>query len=138
MKKGIWFVVLAVLLLLLLAGCGAANVDQAKAQFCGDWKELGTAIASAKALNENSTIDEAKAAQNQVAQAWDKAKNSAAQLQDVQLKATEDAYNAMKQTIDSIPAEATLGQANAAVQASVGAFDTAYTAINTTVCVAPQ
>jgi hypothetical protein len=136
MKKGIWFVVLIVLVL-LLAGCGAANVDQAKVQFCADWNELGTAIASAKALNENSTVDEAKAAQNQVAQAWDKAKNSAAQLQDVQLEATEDAYNAMTQAINSIPADATLGQANAAVQASVSAFDTAYTAINTTVCVAP-
>ncbi|HXV44083.1 MAG TPA: hypothetical protein VEC96_13530 [Anaerolineae bacterium] len=136
MRKSVWFVILIVLLL-LLAGCGAANVDQAKTQFCSDWNALGAAIQNAKALNENSTIDQAKDAQNQVAQAWDKAKNSAAQLQDVQLEATEDAYNAMTQTINSVPNEATLGQASAAVQASVNGFETAYTAINTTVCVAP-
>jgi hypothetical protein len=133
MKKGIWFVVVAIALL-LLAGCGAASVDQAKVQFCGDWNALGTAIQNAKALNENSTVEETKAAQEQIAQAWDKAKNSAAQLQDVQLEATEDAYNAMTQAINSIPGDATLGQASAAVQASVNTFETAYTAINTTVC----
>jgi soluble cytochrome b562 len=122
-------------MLLLLAGCGP-NVDQAKTQFCSDWKELGTAIASAKALNENSTIDEAKAAQQQIAQAWDKATKSAAQLQDVQLQATEAAFNAMTQAINSIPNEATLGQASAGIQVAVNALDTSVTAINTTVCVA--
>jgi hypothetical protein len=123
------------IVLLVLAGCGP-SVGDAKTQFCNDWKALQTSLASAKALNENSTIEQAQEAQKQVAQAWDKAKQSAAQLQDVQLEATEAAYNALKQTIDSIPQEATLGQASAAVQAAVNAFDTAVTAINTTVCVA--
>ena len=134
MNKKIGFVILTVVLLLLV-GCGP-SVDQAKTQFCSDWNALGTAIQNAKGLNENSTVEEAKAAQDEIAKAFDKAKSSAAQLQDVQLEATETALNAVTQTIDSIPEEATLGQAGAAIQVSVNAFETAYTAVNTTVCVA--
>ncbi|HKX55913.1 MAG TPA: hypothetical protein VJN01_07425 [Xanthomonadales bacterium] len=134
MNKRIGFVILTVLLL-LLAGCGQ-NVGQAKTQFCSDWNELGAAIQNAKSLNENSTVEETKAAKDEIAKAWDKARNSGGQLQEVQLEATEQAFNAMTQVIDDIPEEATLGQANIAVQAAVNAFDTAYTAINTTVCTA--
>jgi outer membrane murein-binding lipoprotein Lpp len=134
MNKKIGFLILTVVLL-LLAGCGP-SVDQAKTQFCSDWQALGTALQNAKNLNENSTVEEAKAARDEIARAWDKAKSSSAQLQDVQLEATEAAFNAMTQVVDSIPEDATLGQAGAALQVSVTAFDAAYTATNTTVCVA--
>ena len=134
MNKKIGFLILTVGLLLLV-GCGP-NVDQAKTQFCSDWNALGTAIQNAKNLNENSTVEEAKAGRDEIARAWEKAKSSSAQLQDVQLEATEAAFNAMTQMVDSIPEEATLGQAGAALQVSVNAFDAAYTAVNTTVCVA--
>jgi hypothetical protein len=124
--------------MLLLAGCGVfgPSVGESKTQFCDDWKALQASLANAKALNENSTVEQAQDAQKQVEQAWNKAKNSAAQLQDVQIQAAEDAYNAFTQAVNSIPQEATLGQASAAVQVAANALDTAVTAINTTVCVA--
>ncbi len=135
MKKSVWFVVFLMVGLLLLAGCGP-SVSDAKAQFCNDWKELGAAIAKAKALDGNATVKQAKDAQKEIAQAWEKASKSAAALKEVQINATKQAYEAMTKAIDSIPEEATLGQASAGVQAAVTGFDTAVTAINTTVCVA--
>ena len=133
MNKKIGFLILTVLLLLLV-GCGP-SVGDAKTQFCNDWQAFGTAIQNGKNLNENSTVDEAKAARDEIVKAFDKAKSSSAQLQEVQLDATQQAVDAMSQVIDSIPADATLGQAGAAIQASANALETAYTAINTTVCV---
>jgi hypothetical protein len=121
--------------LLLLVGCGPTVADT-KTQFCNDWQAFGTAIQNAKNLNENSTVEEAKAAQDEIVKAFEKAKSSGAELQEVQLQATEDAVNAVTQAINSIPEEATLGQAGAVIQASANALESAYTAINTTVCVA--
>lgn len=132
MKKGLWFIVFMVMSL-LLASCGP-TVDEAKTQFCNDMKELGVAIQNAKALDANSTVDQTKEAQKQIEQAWDKVTKSAAQLKEVQLDATEDAYKEVKKTIDGISDDATLKQASATVKTSVAAFDVAYTAINTTVC----
>ena len=133
MNKRIGFVILT-LFLLLLVGCGPSVADT-KTQFCNDWQAFGTAIQNGKNLNENSTVEEAKAAKDEIVKAWEKAKSSGENLQEVQLDATQQAVDAMTQVIDSIPAEATLGQVGTAVQASANALETAYTAINTTVCV---
>ena len=134
MNKKIGFLILTVLLVLLV-GCGP-SVGDTKTQFCNDWQAFGTAIQNGKNLNENSTVDEAKAAKDEIVKAFDKAKSSSAELEEVQLDATQQAVDAMSQVIDSIPADATLGQVGTAVQASANALEAAYTAINTTVCVA--
>jgi hypothetical protein len=134
MKKIVFFVVLMVVVL-VLAGCGP-SVGDAKTQFCNDWKELAAAVASAKTLDQNATVEQAKDAQDQIAKAWDKAKKSAANLKEVQLQATEEAFNTLKKTVDDIPDDATLEQAGATVQAAINTFDAAVTTINTTVCVA--
>ena len=78
MNKQIGVVILTVVLL-LLAGCGPSVADT-KTQFCNDWQAFGTAIQNGKNLNENSTVDEAKAAKDEIVKAWEKARSSGEKL----------------------------------------------------------
>jgi hypothetical protein len=91
-----------------------------------------------KAIGPTSTVEQAQAAGQQLDSAWAAVKTSAATLKEVQLAATEEAYNEMTSAIKGISDQATLAGAGAGIQLATAKFDASYTVINSTVCAAVQ
>ena len=125
-------VLLSILVLsaLLLAACGP-TVDEAKSQFCNDLDELDAAVNS---LRDVDSLDDIKQAGEDIRDAWDQVVKSAEKLDDVQLDATKEAYDAMLGAIEEAPDSGSLSGALEAVTGAVTTFATSFKEIHTTTC----
>jgi hypothetical protein len=121
-------------LLLLLAGCGQPSVDQAKANFCQDLGEFGTAVVNLRQIDSSSTKQELQDAANAAQQAWGDLKSSAGTLQNVQVDGVESAINDLQKSVDDIPDDATLEQSLVAVRGAALATMAEVVKITNTVC----
>ena len=136
--KNILCLSLTVVLLLSLAGCGQPSVDQAKANFCQDLGEFGTAVVNLRQINASSTKQELQDAVSATQQAWDNLKNSAATLENVQVDGVEAAVNDLQKSVDDIPDDATLEQGLVAVRGAALATAAEIVKITNTTCSYPQ
>ena len=136
--KNILYLSLAIVLLLSLAGCGQPSVDQAKANFCQDLGEFGTAVVNLRQIDASSTKQELQDATNGVQKAWGDLKNSASTLQNVQVSGMESAVNDLQKSVDDIPDDATLEQGLVAVQQAALATVGEVLKTSNTVCSYPQ
>ena len=135
--KNILFLSLTVVLLLSLAGCGQPSVDQAKADFCQDLGEFGTAAASLRQLDGSSTKQDLQDATNAVDKAWGELKSSAGTLQNVQVDGVESAVNDLQKSVNDIPDDATLDQGLAGVRGAAVNTLAETLQIATTTCTYP-
>lgn len=136
--KNILYLSLTVVLLLSIAGCGQPSVDQAKANFCQDLGEFGTAVVNLRQINPTSTKQELQDATNAVQNAWGDLKNSAGTLQNVQVDGVEAAVNDLQKSVDDIPDDATLAEGLVAVQKAALATAAEVVKTTNTVCSYPQ
>ena len=125
-------VLLSILILsaLLLAACGP-TVDEAKTQFCNDLDELDAAVNS---LRDVDSLDDIEQAGEDIRDAWDQVVKSAEKLDDVQLDATKEAYDAMLGAIEEAPDSGSLSGALETVTGAVTTFATSFKEIHTTTC----
>jgi len=135
--KNILFLSLTVVLLLSLAGCGQPSVDQAKADFCQDLGEFGTAVASLRQLDGSSTKQDLQDATNAVDKAWGDLKSSAGTLQNVQVDGVESAVNDLQKSVNDIPDDATLDQGLVGVRGATVNTLAETLQIATTTCTYP-
>ena len=118
---------------LLLAAC-QPSVDEAKADFCEDLGEFGVAVAQFRGINENSTKDEARQALSDVEKTWSNLKSSAATLGEVKVDSIEGAYNDLEKSVNDIPDDATLADAEGMVKQNVLSTLQEVLQISTTTC----
>jgi hypothetical protein len=135
MKTFTNFVVLASAL--LLAACGGPSTQAATQQFCQDLAQVGTSLATLNNIGPDSTVGEVKEARKEVDQAFEQAAASGAQLRDVKLDTVKTAWDALGQTIDDMPDDATLAEAGDAIKQSAAGVQAAYDQLNTVVCITP-
>ena len=136
--KNILYLSLTVVLLLSIAGCGQPSVDQAKANFCQDLGEFGTAVVNLRQIDGSSTKQELQDAVSAAQKAWDDLKNSAATLQNVQVDGVEAAMNDLQRSVDDIPDDATLEQGLVAVRGAALATAAEVVKTTNTICSYPQ
>lgn len=136
MKKLILIPILTVLLL-LLAAC-QPSIDQAKANYCESLGNFAEAIANVRQIDENSTVDELKQAQQAVGEAWSALANSAGNLADAQFNEMEQAYRELERTVNDIPDDATVAEALEAVRLASLNTLAQYADIASTTCVYGQ
>ena len=136
--KNILYLSLTIVLLLSLAGCGQPSVDQAKANFCQDLGEFGTAVVNLRQIDSSSTKQELQDAANAAQKAWGDLKSSAGTLQNVQVDGVEAAVNDLQKSVDDIPDDATLEQSLVAVREAALATMTEVVKTTNTVCSYPQ
>ena len=136
--KHILFLSLTVVLLLSLAGCGQPSVDQAKATFCQDLGEFGTAVVNLRQIDATSTKQELQDATDGVQKAWGDLKNSAGKLQNAQVDGVESAVNDLQKSVDDIPDDATLEQGLVAVRGAALATAAEIVELTNTTCSYPQ
>jgi len=131
MRKIIIFPI--IILALLLVSCGP-SVSDAKTDFCDNLAKLGQAIQTVRDIDADSTLEQVKDAQKQLEEAMAGTRESGGVLKEVQLKATEAAFDEVTKVIEGISDEATLKEAVEAIQKAVTKFDAAFQVINTTIC----
>ena len=126
---------LSTLVLSLVLSACQPSVGDAKKEFCESLNTLSTAVDGLQSIDENTSIDAAKQAREDVSKAWDDVVKAAEQLKDVQMKESEDAYKQMKKALDSvISGETTLGDSAQIISSGAEQLSVALKAINTTVC----
>jgi hypothetical protein len=135
MKKGI-LVIVSVLLLLALAGC--VSIDRAKANYCQDLGSFGRALVNMRQIDANSTVEELQDGQKDVADAWDDLSKSAGRLADAQYRELEQAHKDLQRTIDDVPDDASLAEAQVAVKLAVLETMARYVDIASTTCAYPD
>jgi hypothetical protein len=131
-KKLISLAALATLLL-VTAAC-QQSVDQAKAAFCTDLAAYGKAVAGMKAIGPTSTVQQAKDSLKAVEQAHADLEKSRATLKGAQADALEQEFKNLQKTINDIPNDATLAQAQATVKGATVSALAAYVDATTTTC----
>ena len=136
MKRTLLVGTLLLVAAVVMAACGGPSIDQAKADYCQKLGEFGQAVATLRQIDESSTVDELKSAQEEIGRAWDELSKASGTLRDTQFDEMEQAYKNLEKTIKDIPeGEATLGQVQQRVQAAVLATLAESVDIATTTCV---
>lgn len=116
MKTALWIIaiVFAVGAVALLIGMGRQpSVSEATADFCTDLNDYTRALLDLRAIDENSTVDDLRAAGAEVEDSLQAVQSSAATLQDARLEAVVASQQALQDTITAMPGDMTLAQAGA-------------------------
>ena len=136
MKKALLVGTLLLVVAVLMGACAGPSIDEAKADYCQKLGEFGQAVATLRQVDENSTVDELKSAQDQMGKAWDELSKASGALRDTQFDEMEQAYKNLDKTIKDIPeGEATLGEVQQQVRAAVLATLAESVDIAATTCV---
>ena len=133
MKKVVMYTMLIAVLLMLVPAC-QPSLDDAKAQFCQDLGGFSGALKSDQSLDENSTVDEVKAAQSEVEKTWSQLQKSAEKLGDIQTDEMEASLKDLQKSVQDVSGEATVGEASSMLQQNAKATLDQVVQINTTVC----
>lgn len=136
MKTVYWIiaVILAAGALLALILWGRPpSVSEATTEFCSDVNVYARALLEFRAIDENSTVEELQAAGAAVRQGLEAVQSSAADLTDARIAELEASQDAFQTTIQSIPNDATLSEAQAELRlAALNALADAVNVMTTT------
>ena len=87
------------------------SVSEAQADFCGHLKDYGEAVTNLRSIDQNSTVEELKDAQKAVQESWEALQKASSMLGTAKLEALESSYAELESTIQNIPNDVTLAQA---------------------------
>jgi hypothetical protein len=110
-----WFIAiviagLALVMLIAFVGRGPA-ISRAEANYCADLADYGKAVVDLRAIDQNSTVEEAQDALKAIQASWGDLRQSGQALRDARLDVVESSFNELEKTISSISDDATLAQA---------------------------
>jgi hypothetical protein len=91
-------------------------------------------VAGFRRINENSTKDEARQALSDVENTWANLQKSASTLEGVQIDSIEGAYNDLEKSVNDIPGDAALADAESMVKQSALSTLEEVLKISTTTC----
>jgi hypothetical protein len=104
----------------------AESEAEKDAKMCQDITGVDTALGNFDNLSKDSTVADAKMAEQRVSDAVDKLGHSAKKARPEQYKALEAARKDFKKSVESAPKDATLGQVQANIQTNRDRLKTAY------------
>jgi heat shock protein HslJ len=110
--------ILAMLALVGLAGCGNQTPEEATAQFCSSLQEFDAAIQQLEQITPENTVGELNQSRDDVDDAWKQVTRSAEQLRDARIDSIEDAWTSLERTMRSISNRDTIADAVAEVNAA--------------------
>jgi hypothetical protein len=124
-------VLIAPILTLALAGCGStASTTDTSAALCTEMAQMQTALTTLKDTTKTTTVDAFKQASAQVKTEFDQVKTAAGTNYAAELAELNTAYNTLAQGINSIPADATLAEAQLSLKEEMAAVDAARLKLN--------
>lgn len=120
---------LAALPLFFLASCTTqspqATTQDKKAELCTNLARLNTSIVTLRSLSPSSTVGDFKKAQDQVREAYNNVKTSAAAVQEAKTADLDAAYTNLDKALKSVPNNATLQQAAQSITPQITAVQSA-------------
>lgn len=118
--------VLAAAVFAAFASAAQAQETKQDEKLCADLAQANAAINNFQNLSSDSTVGEAKAAQERMSDAIDQLGKSAKKARPEQYKELKDAEKQLKDSMKDIPEGATLGQVQAGIQSSRQRLRDAY------------
>lgn len=134
MYKRMLFVVLTVLMLVLSACAAPPPIDEAKAQFCADLGAYGRSVAALRQIDATTTVEEVKAMQQAIDDAWAQVQQSGQTVEAAQVATMGQQQDALRATLNTITDETTLSAAAATIQTGIAGTLSSYVDIATTTC----
>jgi hypothetical protein len=128
MKKTI--LLLIVLSVLVMSGCGGPSEEEAEELFCQNLAKLGYAAGQLRALNENSAVEDVKDTVRLYQEALNDLRWSALDARDAKIGDLEDAISDLRNAIEDIEDDAAISDALASVQDEWQAVVNAYDQVN--------
>lgn len=119
---------LAGLPLALLISCtnqSPQSTQDKKAELCTNLARFNTAVATLKSMSPSSTVGDFRQARDQVKTTFAAVKTSAQAVQEAKVAELETAYQALDNSVTSIPDTATLSQAASSIAPQVAAVEAA-------------
>lgn len=112
MKKASFLslVILLLIPLLIIAGCGSQSVEEATQEFCQSLVAYDASLATLESLAPSSTVGDVKDAQKAEQHARQDVKDSAGNLREVKLDAIDQAWQDLDTTVDQISNQDTLAE----------------------------
>ena len=129
MKKVIVFLIAAMLfvpLLLTGVGCGEESTEDAKEQLCEDLQGLETALVGLTDISLESSIDDLKAKQKTVDDAWNNVVDSASKVAEVQINDLRNAVDDLIDTIENIPSDTSIREALELITVQISEVESAW------------
>ena len=108
---------LAIVMLIAFVGRGPA-ISRAEANYCADLATYGQAVASLRAIDQNSTVEELQDTLNDVQASWQNLRQSSQALRQARLDVVEGSFNDLGNTISGVSDNATLVEARAEIYRS--------------------
>ena len=132
MKTVYWIVavILAAGALILLISLGRPpSVSEATSDFCADMSDYAHALLDLRAVDETSTVEGLQDSWAAVVDSREALAESAATLQEARIDELEATHDELQTTVNSIPDDATLAQAQA--QLRLGTLNALASAVDT-------
>ena len=129
MKKVIVLLIAAMLfvpLLLTGVGCGEESTEDAKKQLCEDLQGLETALVGLTDISLESSIDDLKAKQKTVDDAWNNVVDSASKVAEVQINDLRNAVDDLIDTIKNIPSDTSIREALELITVQISEVESAW------------
>ena len=129
MKKVIVLLIAAMLfvpLLLTGVGCGEESTEDAKKQLCEDLQGLETALVGLTDISLESSIDDLKAKQKTVDDAWNNVVDSASKVAEVQINDLRNAVDDLIDTIENIPSGTSIREALELITVQISEVESAW------------
>jgi chromosome segregation ATPase len=142
MRKALLFVIV-VLMFATVSGCIAPptveeaqqDVEMAETALCESIKAYAASLAAYDDISAETTVEQVDELNKAVATAHNTMTSAWANLQDEQVQAVESAVAELDAALNDVPAEATLGEVAANIQASANAVKEALAQLDETACV---
>jgi heat shock protein HslJ len=126
--------ILAVLALIGLAGCGRQTPEEATAAFCASLQAFGESLDQLDQVTPDTTVGDLEQAREQVARARQQVAQAAEDLAEARVDSIEAAWQDLERTVDSISNRDTLAEAAASVAASAAAVRAAIGEVGSATC----
>ncbi len=110
-KTGILFIVLALVMACIGAGCVQPSEQEAEAQLCKNLGELGVALENMENTSLRSSVGDIRDGWDQVKSAMENVRKSSTQVTRIRLDKLNTAYDNLGRAVQDLPDDATVPQA---------------------------
>ena len=113
-----------------VAACSSTSTEEAAANLCSSLSSLEASFGQVSSLGADSSVDDAQAAYDSVAGAWDDVKADAEVVNESAAQEADDAIESLKDALNDISGDSSITDAAAQALTALQAFGAALQSID--------
>lgn len=122
--------VLLAALALGVAACSSTSTEEAAANLCSSLSSLEASMGQVSSLSADSSVDDAQAAYDSVADAWDDVKADAGVVDESAAEGADDAVESLKDALNDISGDSSVADAAGQALTAIQSFGAALQSID--------